>query len=331
MKIDYIKEQLTPFCLSYYRFSYIAEEEVRFNAYKGAVFRGGLGHVLRDKVCLLPGVQCKNCHLSSGCIYIRLFESPVPAGSKHFAGQPFAPHPFVIEPPLEKKNIYRPGEVIDFRLVLIGAAVHYLPYFIYAFIELGNKGIGMLINGTRGKCTLNRVESLGSINGEALSTLYLKDHASYTEPSALLGLHALINNSAGFKDHCQFVKVKFATPTSIKVLGQLTAEIDFCVFIKNVLRRITTLSYFYCNHDLDLDYALLLDQAASVTVTDRKLQWVTWDRFSGRQQQRFLAEGFQGEITFQGDLELFLPLILFGQYLHLGKSTSFGYGKYILC
>jgi CRISPR/Cas system endoribonuclease Cas6 (RAMP superfamily) len=41
--------------------------------------------------------------------------------------------------------------------------------------------------------------------------------------------------------------------------------------------------------------------------------------------------GFVGEITFQGELEQFLPFIALGEYIHVGKGTSFGLGKYEIC
>ena len=53
-----------------------------------------------------------------------------------------APHPFIIEPPLERKRIYKPEEEFQFGLTLIGRAIDYLPYFIYTFEELGRMGIG---------------------------------------------------------------------------------------------------------------------------------------------------------------------------------------------
>lgn len=38
--------------------------------------------------------------------------------------------------------------------------------------------------------------------------------------------------------------------------------------------------------------------------------------------------GFIGSITFEGGLESFLPFLLVGEYIHVGKGTSFGLGKY---
>jgi CRISPR/Cas system endoribonuclease Cas6 (RAMP superfamily) len=38
--------------------------------------------------------------------------------------------------------------------------------------------------------------------------------------------------------------------------------------------------------------------------------------------------GFLGSISFTGDFKEFLPFIILGQYIHVGKGTSFGLGKY---
>ena len=38
--------------------------------------------------------------------------------------------------------------------------------------------------------------------------------------------------------------------------------------------------------------------------------------------------GFVGEITFEGDIEPFMPILKAGEVLHVGKGTGFGLGKY---
>ena len=38
--------------------------------------------------------------------------------------------------------------------------------------------------------------------------------------------------------------------------------------------------------------------------------------------------GFIGTISFKGDFKEFVPFILLGEYIHVGKGTSFGLGKY---
>jgi len=85
-----------------------------------------------------------------------VFETPPPSDTTKMRKYPFAPHPFVITPPLESKTSYREGETLCFELTLIGKAVDYLPYFIYTFDELGCMGIGK----GKGKYKLEEVRSV---------------------------------------------------------------------------------------------------------------------------------------------------------------------------
>ena len=38
--------------------------------------------------------------------------------------------------------------------------------------------------------------------------------------------------------------------------------------------------------------------------------------------------GFVGSITFEGNMREFMPYLLAGEILHVGKGTGFGLGKY---
>jgi hypothetical protein len=45
---------------------------------------------------------------------------------------------------LDKKTEYKLNEFLNFKLILYGKAIDYLPYFIYNFSELERIGIGKI-------------------------------------------------------------------------------------------------------------------------------------------------------------------------------------------
>jgi hypothetical protein len=109
--------------------------------------------VFRRIACLGAERGFGECLLGARCPYHYIFETPPPAGSAVLDKVPTAPQPFVIEPPLETKRTCEPGEELSFHLVLVGKAFDFLPYFIYAFDELGRVGLGR----GKGKHTLEGV------------------------------------------------------------------------------------------------------------------------------------------------------------------------------
>lgn len=102
-----------------------------------------------------------------------------------------------------------------------------------------------------------------------------------------------------------------------------------CILIRNLLRRLSLLYYFHCGGDpSEWDFKGIIERAKEVTVKNRNLRWYDWERYSGRQDTRMKMGGFVGEITFEGNIEPFMPLIKAGEVLHVGKGTGFGLGKY---
>ncbi|NQS90000.1 CRISPR system precrRNA processing endoribonuclease RAMP protein Cas6, partial [Patescibacteria group bacterium] len=90
-------------------------------------------------------------------------------------------------------------------------------------------------------------------------------------------------------------------------------------------------SYFHCGKEFKVDFKDLIEKAKKVKRKDSSLSWYDWQRYSTRQNTRMTLGGFIGKVTFsfnEVDPDQFLPFILLGSYIHVGKGTSFGLGKY---
>lgn len=308
-----------------FSFSLEAKDILLLPSYKGSTLRGGFGNAFRKIVCALRKTDCSDCILKEKCVFSYVFETPPPSDTKIMRKYTNAPHPFVIEPPPAKKRAYKPGDEINFGLTLIGKAVDYLPYFIYTFDELGKIGIGK----QRGNYDLRTVEvKYPSGNGKKIDLIYssAKKTLKSFKASALEFEPAFSGASSVSPT---IINLNFLTPTRMVYSGKLTINLEFHILIRQLLRRIALLSYFHCGIDPSvIDFKKIIEMAQQVKVKKRALKWYDWERYSAKHDARMKMGGFVGEITFEGNIEPFRPLLSAGEVLHVGRGTSFGLGKY---
>jgi CRISPR-associated endoribonuclease Cas6 len=211
---------------------------------------------------------------------------------------------------------------------LIGRSIDYLPYFIYTFDELGRIGIGK----GKGRYSLESVDQREMVKGERQETK--KDQMSaviYSGKDKILKNNFRILNIddlASFNLSPLTLHLKFLTPTRLKFDGRLSPKLEFHILIRNLIRRISLLSYFHCGEELVLDFRGLIEKAKGVKVQKENLQWCDWERYSNRQGTKMKMGGFVGSVIFEGVIKELIPFLLVGEYIHVGKGTSFGLGKY---
>ena len=285
--------------------------------YKGSTFRGVFGRALKKVVCALKQQDCETCLLNTKCIYVQVFETPAsanPTDSRMAA----PPHPFVIEPPLTIRTHFPTGSAFNFSLLLMGEANNYLPYFIYAFEQMGEIGIGKKISQYRGRFLLENVRTNGA---EIYSSSDQK--LTMTGPVKKLDLKSLQESQD--KDLC--LKLTMETPLRLKFNNRLQANLPFHILVRAMLRRISSLMNAYGNGEPSLDYLGLVKKAEGIKTVDKTLSWYDWQRYSFRQDKKMLMGGMTGSVTYEGPINEYLPLIEFCEQVHLGKQTTFGLGK----
>ena len=118
---------------AYMRLHFKARGHLRLPPYKGSTIRGAFGVAFKRAVCIVQHGECERCLVRTQCVYPYIFDTPVDNAQGIFRGYQEAPHPYLIEPPLETKTDYAPGDDFAIGLTLIGRALNYMPYFIYTF------------------------------------------------------------------------------------------------------------------------------------------------------------------------------------------------------
>jgi hypothetical protein len=326
--------------IPYKRFTFImeAEEEIHLPSYKGSTFRGAFGTQFKKVACALKKEDCRDCLLKQKCVYAYIFESYSPDEGNILGRVNAIPHPFVIEPPEEEKQRYLTGQTFSIGLILIGHAIQYLPYFIYTFDLLGKNGIGK----GRGSCQLKEVYTVNS-QGDTQLIYCSKTRKvdSFSEECIDLSQHVLsvMEGSVPNAVHnpTEEVTLRFLTPTRLKYGGKLTIDLEFHIFIRQLLRRLFLLRHYYCKDSSagavlsgEGYHRILIDNARLTGIKESNLQWCDWERYSRRQDTRMKLGGFVGDIVYKGAISPFYPFIEAGKILHVGKGTSFGLGKYTI-
>ncbi len=310
------KSAMDFFVIAQLRFELEAVDSVQLPGFRGTAFRKVLARAFRQVACALKSAECNDCPLSSSCVYAYLFETQVTEDFIETEKQRAVPHPFVLCPPFEERHYYRPGEQFVFMLTLTGKAEKYIPYFIYAFSEIGKRGTGK----GRGRFRVYRV-----INCQTDTDIYNNNGKIDCRACQAVSWRDIVSKAGDL--NAGDLTMRFSTPTRIKHRGAFVRNPEFHVLMQNLLRRISELSYFHCSHEINLDFKGLIKKADNVNVKERKLSWESWG-YSDAEKSMMKLEGFTGEITFTGDFTDFLPFIILGQYIHVGKGTSFGLGRY---
>jgi CRISPR-associated endoribonuclease Cas6 len=285
--------------------------------YKGGIFRGAFGSTFRRIVCATRTKECSNCLILNQCLYKALFEPQAPPHHPNALKFRHAPAPYVLNPPLTNRQVFRPGDTLDFELVLIGRALDALPYFIYTFMDLGNRGLGR----ERGRYELSGVDVVR--NGEVIS---IYDGATKMLRSYAPGANPVTSPT---DENCPRVTLEFLTPLRLKEKGDLVTKLTFPLFFERLAERLNLLAVLYANNGEACDFAPLMRQAQKITVDEDKLHWYDWGRYSARQKSAMKLGGMRGKITFTGNLSPFMPYLRLGTEVNAGQGTSFGLGRHI--
>lgn len=230
----------------------------------------------------------------------------------------------------ESRTLLRAGESLRFGLLLMGRAMESLPYVVFAVSEMARCGLGA----SRTPFTLDEVAVLDGQG--AAQTIYSGRAGRLQVPEGathnLAGLvRARLRQFSVEVAAGEAIKVRFITPTRIRVGSDLQAETDFALLARNLLRRISMLAAVHGSAPLDVDYRSLLERAARIEQKAARLRWHDWERYSNRQQTKMKMGGFTGEVEYAGSgLSEFLPLLAAGELLHVGTGTTFGLGSYAL-
>ncbi len=275
--------------------------------------RSDFMNAFREAVCRYHG-HCEACAEQDRCSYWHAFAQTVsedPAAVKRHQKPSL---PFVFELPLLPGQPNE-GKEIEIGLVLAGSAINFVRDYIMAVSLLfkpamtGGKITASVVRVESVACSdfKNRImENKGTVALDGVSTISVQD---LTETKTLDPNH---------------IRLTITTPMRLLRDGKPIREFSFSSFVRPLLRRISSLAYYYYGNGLEHDYKWLSAASTSIGIGENSFRWTEWGGDRGGDR----PGGIIGSGAFEGILADFHPFLLLGEYFHVGKGAPFGLGQY---
>ncbi len=273
---------------------------------KASALRGGMGEMLLRMNCISDR-DCVNCEYENECIVRRTMYSKM-------AIKPAFMHEgdsvgYVIE--CEDHNTeYASGDSLKFNLLLFGPAIVYFSQYLQAFQLLGMNGIGK----NSAKFVIKR---LTNTIGEDI----LAEHNIYIENVRPKPISEYV--SYRIPKTADAARLIFHTPLSIKYQKEMIQSFDPEAILSSIERRIYMLN---CYKGTDLERITINSHVPKLQYEE--IKHIDVKRYSNRHESKIKLSGICGYADFEDIDETCKELLLAGELIHIGKNTSFGFGRY---
>jgi len=296
-----------------YQFEANIETVLTLPFYSGSMLRGAFGHALRQISCVTKMKECKACLLKQACPYTVVFE-PSMRKLPYIQNYTQLPAQYVIEPPISGQRVMEPGEKLRFSMVLVGEIIKQLPLIILAWQHALVRGLGT----EKSKLSLLNVRNMD----DNMALVWTED-----EPFIKPHLQTLTLKP----DNEYSVTLDITTPMRFQRKSKLVKpdDINPMDLMAPLLRRLNMIEQI-CHLPIShTDIRCLVEQARTLN-SKPNLNWTDWQRYSQRQHQKIALGGVTGQWTISGDIAQYSLALKLGQWLHIGKNTTFGMGRYTL-
>lgn len=321
--------------LGIYAFRMKALETMYLPEFKGAMLRGGFGTTFKRIACPIRRFSvenihseqnpCRGCPVGSECPYRCIFEPSPPKDSQRLRNLQDIPRPFALQVPLDNRTMISAGDFLEWKVALIGKARRYLPYFLVTFQTLGEKGMGSWHEGRRSRAVLDKAYAVNPLSGASAEVYDGRSNVFDASSDIIVTGDEILKAASRIQK--ESVTVDFLSITRLKYNDDIVRIPEFHILVRNLLRRLSTLSYFYAGKPVDTDFTAFIQEAQAIKLENLSIQWQEWERYSGRSKGIMDFSGIVGRARYVGSISNFLPLLLFGSLVNVGKGSTFGLGQ----
>ena len=303
--------------------------------FSGSAFRGIFGRALQ-LVAFKMSPKCQSCFIVQDCqkkylldyIFNPSSDHPLLVNVDNHGRKDQLAKPYILDPP--EAGLYLPDNLVKLDFIMVGHSVQYFPFVACAFSMIHKFNYWSSDHSDQqGKVRLENIVD-GFAENEGDMVVFDGRLDRIVGPAQIYDFDLVKNHVEMLYDYPSndtMLQIRFLSPFRYKQDNKLGVPLDFKIFMARILDRIEQLSV-HSPLTEPINKHAILDAAAQVKTEKSSLQWHDWERYSSRQNSRMKFGGYLGDIAFSGNLIPFLPYIKMGEFLHVGKQTTFGLGKY---
>ena len=282
--------------------------------YKASAIRGGIGEMLLRASCIRDR-ECECCDFLDECLvqrimYPRMKIQPAFMTNRDSTG-------YVIECEDYHEEI-GDGDAWKFNILLFGKVIAHFAQILDAVFRLGEAGIGR--HGAQ-----YRIREITNSSGHPIlkgNDVVMRNYRVGTVGEYVK--YRLDRDSGHSGDRW---RIKFQTPLCLKSNGVFLDFFDPKAVIAAIRRRIYILD---CLEGIEAPQ--WLDKEAAFQVVRERHSMVSVPRYSNHRNEKMVLKGIEGDMETESIPGSLLPLLYAGELVHIGKNTSFGFGRYkVMC
>lgn len=293
-------------------------------SFSGSAWRGALGRALRKQSCRQTPVRCASPSHKCLCVYRRWFEA-----TKVQVDSPFnhaQPRPYVVQPDevfdvqTDRAPASRPTRQYRLALLVADSAIGDLAAVIEALREAASTGIGR----DRARFALLEVYQCMDLMGSSKTMLWTRGKwCEAPKPVA-----PFVASTSAPREAC----IEWLTPLRLRQRNRYLFDpqmLNFSIVARALIRRASALNQWYGAGDSDVDFRFLIASADNVCMDNGAVRFAAFTRYSSTQNRKVSMDGLIGRSRVSGNaLSAFWPLLVAGQWSHLGKGCTIGLGRY---
>lgn len=271
--------------------------------------------VCRSLMCRWPERACETCSTQETCGWSLVFGQKLTSDLAALKRHQKPPLPFVFSFPMLDVLSDDRNE-IECGLVVIGQAIPFLEMLLHGFAELLSGGMSQV------PAEIIQIacrDYQGTVQGSVVDNGFIRSGNLVPENLVIASTEGLVESRTW---DCSVLHIKLMSPLRLLEAGHASSRFDYCLFVRSVMRRVSSLAYYYGESEFDCDFKELSRQVEHVICTDYHFCYTNV-------KNRKLA-GITGHGSFFGDFNRLMPFLVIGAYVHTGKGSSFGMGSYEL-